>query len=151
MSEPLPSTPFNHANHANHLNPPVTTHPDGTVTFDAPNGAKISTNLDGSIALDLQRISAIGVANIIEVQTHNIQDVLGMRTHFIKLHTGGEVRFAYNHSGQLVELSFTGLLAKITETANGLALMFSASEVVGQSQVQYEVTVPAGTEPSTFG
>jgi hypothetical protein len=135
----------------NPFNPTTTTHPDGTVTFDAPNGAKISTNPDGSIALDLQRISAIGVANIIEVQTHSIQDVLGMRSHFIKLHSGGEVRFAYNHGGQLVELSFTGLLAKITETTNGLALMFSASDPAGQSQVQYEVTVPADTQPTTLG
>ncbi len=142
---------MNDALNPNPLNPTATTHPDGTVTFDAPNGAKISTNPDGSIALDLQKISAIGVANIIEVQTHNIQDVLGMRSHFIKLHSGGELRFAYNHLGHLVELSFTGLLAKISEAENGLALMFSASDPAGQSQVQYDVTVPAGTLPSTLG
>jgi hypothetical protein len=131
--------------------PTTTTHADGTVSFDAPNGATITTQLDGSIQLDLKSISTIGVANIIDIQTHNIQDVLGMKSHFIKFQSGGEVRFAYNQLGQLVELSFLGLLVKITETSNGLALMFCGSDAAGQSQVQYEVSVPEGAPPSELG
>jgi hypothetical protein len=113
---PNPTTP---------LVPVPITNADGSLTYDTNQGATITTNPDGSVSLDFKRIKNIGLHNIIDVQTHSVNNVLGMVSHFVKFHNGGELRFAYNQTGQLVELSFTSLHVNITD---GNRVMFSASE-----------------------
>jgi hypothetical protein len=101
---------------------------DGSMTFNTEQGATITTNPDGSVSLDFKHIKNIGIHNIIEVQTYNIHTVLGMVSHFVKFHNGGELRFAYNQTGQLIEFSFTRLHVNIVD---GTQVMFSANEVLG--------------------
>ncbi len=108
--------------------PAPITHADGSITFDTAQGATITTNPDGSVTLDFKQIKNIGIHNIIDVHTHNVVNVLGMVSHFVKFHNGGELRFAYNQAGQLVELSFSRLHANIID---GNRVMFSASEPLG--------------------
>jgi hypothetical protein len=101
------------------------THADGSMTFNTEQGATITTNPDGSVSLDFQHIKSIGIHSIIDVQAHNINPLLGSVSHFVKFHNGGELRFAYNQAGQLLELSFTQLHANIVD---GNRVMFSASD-----------------------
>jgi hypothetical protein len=108
--------------------PVPTANADGSMTFDTEQGATITTNPDGSVSLDFKHIKSIGIHNIIDVQAHNVNTVLGMVSHFVKFHNGGELRFAYNQAGQLVEFSFTRLHVNITD---GNRAMFSATEALG--------------------
>jgi hypothetical protein len=131
MSHAEPHKPFGSSEQANPLNiviPAPIANADGSMTFDTEQGATITTNPDGSVSLDFKHIKNIGIHNIIDVQMHNINTVLGMVSHFVKFHNGGELRFAYNQAGQLVELSFTSLHVNITD---GNRVMFSASEALG--------------------
>jgi hypothetical protein len=106
--------------------PGLTHNPDGSSTLKTPDGgATITTNPDGTVSLDFKRIQNIGIRNIIDVQHYGINTVLGMVSHFVKFHNGGELRFAYNQAGQLIELTFSRLHVNITDDTQ---VMFSASE-----------------------
>jgi hypothetical protein len=121
QSNPAPTPPesFNI-----HIPAPIN-NADGSVSYETQQGAKITTNPDGSISLDFRRIKNIGIRNIIDVHTHSINTVLGMVSHFVKFHNSGELRFAYNQAGQLIELSFTRLHVNITDDNE---VMFSTSD-----------------------
>jgi hypothetical protein len=58
-----------------------------------------------NVKLDLAAIEGVGIHNVIEVESHQINRVLGSTSHYIRFHGGGEVRFAYNDQGKLIELS----------------------------------------------
>ena len=53
--------------------------------------------------IDFSNISSVGVENICDVEAHFINTVLGSISHLIKFRNGGEVNFAYNTNGQLVD------------------------------------------------
>jgi hypothetical protein len=122
---PVPPVPPAHLSHSISIPAPIT-HADGSVTFNTEQGASITTHPDGKVSLDFKQIKNIGIHNIIEVQTYNIHSVLGMVSHFVKFHHGGELRFAYNQAGQLIELSFFKLHVNIVD---GQQVMFSAHEM----------------------
>ena len=99
-------------------------HEDGSVSFKTPQGATITTHPDGRVDLNVQHIQNIGIHNIVEVTAHNINHMLGMVSHFVKFRNGGELRFAYNQAGQLIELSFSSLHVNIVDDSK---IMFSST------------------------
>lgn len=91
----------------------IKTNPDGTVSVKSSSGAAITMG-DSGISIDLEKINSVGIKNIIDVETHSINTALGSRSHFIKFYGGGEVQFAYNQAGQLIELSSTNVSLLLT-------------------------------------
>ena len=108
--------------------PTPTANADSPLIYVTDQGTTIIPNPDGSVSLDFIQIKSLGIYNIIDVKTHQVNQLLGMVSHFVKFHNGGELRFAYNQAGQLVELSFTSLHVNITD---GNRAMFSATEALG--------------------
>jgi hypothetical protein len=74
------------------------------------------------VHIDFKSIKSVGVANIIDVVTHHINTVMNSRSHLIKFCNGGEVAFAYNSKGELIELSAKGMGLFINQNDE---LMFS--------------------------
>ena len=83
----------------------IETREDGSATVHTPAGSVIDISKDRNVNLDLETIGAVGIHDVIEVETHQITRVMGSTSHFVRFHGGGEVSFAYNHQGKLIELS----------------------------------------------
>lgn len=83
----------------------IETREDGTATVRTPAGGVIDIAKDRNVKLDLETIESVGIHNVIDVETHQITRVAGSTSHFVRFHGGGEVRFAYNDRGKLIELS----------------------------------------------
>ncbi|MDP1773865.1 MAG: hypothetical protein Q8L15_16455 [Methylobacter sp.] len=96
----------------------IKTNPDGTLSVKSSSGAVITMGENG-ISIDLEKIESVGIKNVIDVETHSINTVVGSRSHFIKFYGGGEVRFAYNQAGRLIELSSTNVILSLSPD-NGL-------------------------------
>jgi len=52
-----------------------------------------------------ERAKRLSLLNIREVLEHSIVESAGMRSHLIYFANNGELRFAYNQKGQLLEFS----------------------------------------------
>jgi len=78
----------------------------------------ITVEHDGAdhVTLNLDCIREIGVASLTEVLSHEVVLVAGLVSHSIKLINGGQVNFAFNQAGQVVELS--GVRAQFHMTTN---------------------------------
>jgi hypothetical protein len=83
----------------------IETRDDGTTSVRTAGGGVIDVDQNRNVKLDLATIEAVGIHNVIEVESHQINRVLGSTSHYIRFHGGGEVRFAYNDQGKLIELS----------------------------------------------
>jgi len=92
----------------------IETNPDGSLLAKTASGTAISLDAEGNASINLERIKSVGLKNIIDVEAHNINTVAGSRSHYVRFLGGGEVQFAYNHKGQLIELSSTKVAISIT-------------------------------------
>ena len=66
---------------------------------------------DGSAAsqVALDEIRAVRVEDLSQVLDHRIARIMGSTSHVIRFIGGGELRYAYNSRGQVIELSATGI------------------------------------------
>jgi hypothetical protein len=71
---------------------------------------------DGSqtVRVALDEISAVCVDDLAQVLDHRIARILGSTSHVVQFIGGGELRYAYNSRGQVIELSAVGVLASIS-------------------------------------
>jgi len=83
----------------------IETREDGTATVHAAGGGVIDIAKGGKVDLKLETIESVGILNVMEVETHQITRVAGSTSHFIRFHGDGELSFAYNDLGKLIELS----------------------------------------------
>lgn len=73
----------------------------------------------GTSQVSLDEIRAVRVEDLSQVLDHRIARIVGSTSHVVRFIGGGELRYAYNSRGQVIELS-----------ANGVKGVVSASRVV---------------------
>ena len=87
----------------------------------------------GSVTVNIpHEISSVGITNLTEVVEHQITTIVGSRSHMVRFHNGGVLQFAYNSSGQLIELKSQGLAAIIT---SGSEVSYAIPQVKLQDDV----------------
>ena len=94
------------------------------LTVMLPEGARATVfsksgttfiNSSGGLTIDLpQTIESVGIKNLTEVAEHHITTIVGSRSHLVRFNNGGELHFAYNGLGQLIELSAQDLTATVS-------------------------------------
>ena len=57
------------------------------------------------VHIDFNHIKSVGIVNILDVESHFINTIMNSKSHVIKFSNGGEVTFAYNANGALIDLS----------------------------------------------
>ncbi|MEQ5724261.1 hypothetical protein ABN356_02780 [Providencia rettgeri] len=62
-----------------------------------------------SLSINIKKILSIGIENIIDVESHNINKLYGSTSHFIKFKNGGHVELSYNEDGKLLDFSIHNL------------------------------------------
>lgn len=92
---------------------------DGTVSISTSSGDVIEIDENGRANINLARIEAVGIHNLADIEAHNITSIVGSISHYVRFIGGGEVMFAYNASGQLIELSATGVITTVSQN-NGI-------------------------------
>ncbi|MBK8760298.1 MAG: hypothetical protein IPM03_07660 [Sulfuritalea sp.] len=66
----------------------------------------IAKAVNGSWEISIGRIKAVSIANLLDVETHNIHNIANSVSHFLRFRGGGELRFSYNQSGQILEFNW---------------------------------------------
>lgn len=82
-------------------------HPDGTVTVNLAMGreGRLNAKLTPSEStINLEQIQSVGVENLMHVESHTINSLFGSTSHYIRFCNGGEVTYAHNSEGKLLEL-----------------------------------------------
>ena len=92
----------------------ITVHADSAPATVLTKGGTTFIKADGGLTVDFHETSAmVGIKNLTEVTQHQITTILGSRSHLLRFANGGELRFAYNSLGQLIELRSRDLVANI--------------------------------------
>jgi len=85
---------------------PIKIQPEGELTRKVNADGSLSISSKQPVNLHIASIKSVGVENLVDVESHTINRVFNSVSHLIKFHGGGEVRFAYDARGELLE--FTG-------------------------------------------
>ena len=68
----------------------------------------------GATQVSLDEIRAVRVEDLSQVLDHRIARSVGSTSHVIRFIGGGELRYAYNSRGQVIELSATGVKGAVS-------------------------------------
>ena len=68
----------------------------------------------GATQVSLDEIRAVRVEDLSQVLDHRIARIVGSTSHVIRFIGGGELRYAYNSRGQVIELSATGVKGAVS-------------------------------------
>jgi hypothetical protein len=71
-------------------------------------------NGSGASQVSLDEIRAVRVEDLSQVLDHRIARIMGSTSHVIRFIGGGELRYAYNSRGQVIELSATGIKGAVS-------------------------------------
>ena len=98
----------------NETGPTVKRNADGTMSITTTAGDVIEIGEKGTANINLKKIAAVGIHNLADVESHTINTIVGSISHYVRLIGGGEIRFVYNTSGQLIELSAKNVITSVT-------------------------------------
>lgn len=85
-------------------------------------GARL-TRSDGQVVADLPVVTSVGLCNLCEVRSHEVVHVAGLASHRVCFLDGGQLRFAYNDRGQLIELVCHGVSVALSKDGRVMAAM----------------------------
>lgn len=88
---------------------------DGTVSIATATGDSIEIDGKGVACVHLKQIRSVGIHNLADVESHNINNIVGSISHYVRFVGGGEVRFVYNANGQLIELSANNVITTVSQ------------------------------------
>ena len=112
----------------------LTLHPESKPATVMAEGDTTFVRAQGRLRVDIPDIiTSVGITNLTEVTEHHITSIVGSRSHLLRFTNGGELRFAYNSLGQLIELRSRDLTANI---AQGNVITYA----IPDEQTQDEVT-----------
>lgn len=69
----------------------------------------ISGTKEGHWEIAIKQIKAIGIANLLDIEVHRINNIANSTSHFLRFRGGGELSFSYNQAGQILEFSWSKL------------------------------------------
>lgn len=89
---------------------------DGQITVRFDTGHSFILEGDSIFAdmAAITAITAIGVKHLDEVASHTVNNIVGSRSHVIHFVNGAILRYAYNSTGQLIELSGQNLACSLS-------------------------------------
>ncbi|MGZ3241370.1 MAG: hypothetical protein ACXWJK_14030 [Burkholderiaceae bacterium] len=100
----------------------VQKHHDGSITVGLRDGSIVELGADGNISATLPVITAVGIKNLGEVESHAITTIAGSRSHVVKFTNGGLLQFAFNNQSEIIELSASKLQGMLV---NGNEMVYS--------------------------
>lgn len=100
---------------------------NGTVSISTLDGDAIEIDENGRANVNLRSVGAVGIHNLADVEAHNINSIVGSISHYVRFVGGGEVKFVYNASGQLIELSASNVVTTISKN-NEIVFMRKKTE-----------------------
>jgi hypothetical protein len=98
-----------------------------------PNGS-LSFDNEGNVSVEAVRAPCIGIANLAQVVDYRIAAIAaiaGSISYHVRFHNGGELNYAFNEKGELLELSGKGMDFAVSPEGS---FMFQASEVQGNGK-----------------
>jgi hypothetical protein len=92
------------------------------INIQSPGGMSIRINPDGSVSstsqqpvnINIELIKSVGVENLLDVEVHSINRAFNSTSHYIKFFGAGEVKFAYNSDGKLLQFEGKEIVTSIT-------------------------------------
>jgi hypothetical protein len=92
----------------------LTRHADGSVTAKNKS-ARVEFDPDGPSKVHMEKITRVGLDNLVDVQSHSIKNDRTATSHHIIFRGGGELRFSYRPNGRLLEFRALRLTTNITK------------------------------------
>jgi hypothetical protein len=80
----------------------------------SPPSLRATLDRQGNITATLPVITSVGIADLADVQSHNIVRIVGSVSHHVRFVGGGELCYVYNTRGELIELSAVNVKVSIS-------------------------------------
>lgn len=74
-----------------------------------------TSDYQGGLIVRTGSISAVSIANIADVQSHQVFRAIGTTSHVVRFIGGGELRYACDDSGQVIAMSATGVHSEVSD------------------------------------
>lgn len=100
--------------------------PEGEMQIKNSADGRLTASSDKPVSIDLGTIEAVGIKNLVDIESHNITRIAGVTSHFIKLFGGGEIVLAFNEQGTILDCRGSNVLTTIE---NGRSLVFSKKKL----------------------
>jgi hypothetical protein len=81
----------------------IETSATGERTYVTEWGTSITPGAGGTV-FRFSKLSKVGIADLTEVESHQITRIAGSTSHVVRFFGGGFVQFAYNSRGELIDL-----------------------------------------------
>ena len=95
----------------------------GVSVVHVESGGVFERSAQGDIRARLPQIRSVGVADLADVLSHEIVCIVGSVSHHVRFVRGGDLRFAFNSRGELIELHSSNLAVSVSPDQR---LIFSA-------------------------
>jgi hypothetical protein len=69
----------------------------------------VSKTAEGNWEVSIEQIKTISIENLVDIETHLINNIANSTSHFLRFRGGGELCFSYNQAGCILELSWKTL------------------------------------------
>lgn len=86
----------------------------GNIDVHAEGGVAV-VQADGDVVMNMRTIRSVGIENLSEVTEHHITTIVGSSSHMVRFANGGTLQYAYNDTGQLIELIAQSLDVTISQ------------------------------------
>ena len=95
-----------------------------------PQPLKLAIHEDaqGKCTFDVGQIKSVGIKNIGNVQSHQINTLFGSRSHVVHFVNGGVLQFAYNAKNELIELTASKLTMRLSKSGTAIFDVFEDCE-----------------------
>lgn len=78
------------------------------------SGACDTGDYQGGLMISTGSITAVSIANIAEVMSHQVFRAIGSTSHAVRFVGGGDLRYACNDRGQVIAMSATGVRSEVS-------------------------------------
>ncbi|MGF2654852.1 hypothetical protein ACQUWL_20385 [Serratia marcescens] len=92
---------------------PFTVKPEGKVVLENKADGTVAFSSDKPMALNMNNILSVGVQNVVDIKSYQLDHLESSTRHLIEFHGGGSVTLEYSHDGEIIQCSIRELLSEV--------------------------------------
>lgn len=76
--------------------------------------AAVAADYEGGMLVSTGSIIAVSIANIADVQSHQVFRAIGSTSHLVRFVGGGELHYVFDDRGRVIAMSATGVRSEVS-------------------------------------
>lgn len=90
-----------------------TVKPAGEMKVNTESDGRLELKSEKPISVDMDNILSIGIQNVVDIKSYQLEHKEHSTHHAIEFHGGGTVDLEYANSGEIIKCSIRGLITEL--------------------------------------